>query len=68
MVRGYEVAKGQYMIVEDEEIEAVQTALEDTIKIRSRAPDIRSAAAASGSSVLRQDFERIAIPPATAVS
>src|SRR5712672_3188404 len=24
MVRGYEVAKGQYMIVEDEEIEAVQ--------------------------------------------
>jgi non-homologous end joining protein Ku len=24
MVRGYEVAKGQYMIVEDEELEAVQ--------------------------------------------
>ena len=24
MVRGYEVAKGQYMIVEDEEVEAVQ--------------------------------------------
>src|SRR5436305_3716348 len=33
MVRGYEVAKGQYMIVEDEEIEAVQIESTHTIDI-----------------------------------
>jgi DNA end-binding protein Ku len=33
MVRGYEVAKGQYMIVEDEEIEAVQIESTRTIDI-----------------------------------
>jgi Ku protein len=33
MVRGYEVAKGQYMIVEDEEIEAVQIESTRTIEI-----------------------------------
>ncbi len=32
-VRGYEVAKGQYMIVEDEEIEAVQIESTRTIDI-----------------------------------
>jgi len=33
MVRGYEVAKGQYMIIEDEEIEAVQIESTRTIDI-----------------------------------
>src|SRR5438046_8809376 len=33
MVRGYEVAKGQYMIVEDDEIEAVQIESTHTIDI-----------------------------------
>jgi hypothetical protein len=33
MVRGYEVAKGQYMIVEDQEIEAVQIESTRTIDI-----------------------------------
>jgi DNA end-binding protein Ku len=33
MVRGYEVAKGRYMIVEDEEIEAVQVESTRTIDI-----------------------------------
>ena len=33
MVRGYEVAKGRYMIVEDEEIEAVQIESTRTIDI-----------------------------------
>ena len=32
-VRGYEVAKGQYMIVEDEEIEAIQIESTRTIDI-----------------------------------
>ena len=32
-VRGYEVAKGQYMVVEDEEIEAVQIESTRTIDI-----------------------------------
>jgi non-homologous end joining protein Ku len=33
MVRGYEVAKNQYMIVEDQEIEAVQIESTRTIEI-----------------------------------
>ena len=38
MVRGYEVAKGQYMIVEDEEIEAVQIESTRTIDIDQFVP------------------------------
>ena len=38
MVRGYEVAKGQYMIVEDEEIEAVQIDSTRTIDIDQFVP------------------------------
>ena len=38
MVRGYEVAKGQYMIVEDEEIEAVQIESPRTIDIDQFVP------------------------------
>src|SRR5580693_4156997 len=38
MVRGYEVAKNQYMIVEDEEIEAVQTESTRTIDIDQFVP------------------------------
>jgi DNA end-binding protein Ku len=38
MVRGYEVAKGQYMIVEDEEIEAVQIESTRTIDINQFVP------------------------------
>jgi Ku70/Ku80 beta-barrel domain len=42
MVRGYEVAKGQYMIVEDEEIEAVQIESTRTIDIDRFVPKMRS--------------------------
>src|SRR5207302_7212136 len=38
MVRGYEVAKGQYMIVEDQEIEAVQIESTRTIDIDQFVP------------------------------
>jgi len=38
MVRGYEVAKGQYMIVEDEEIDAVQIESTRTIDIDQFVP------------------------------
>jgi DNA end-binding protein Ku len=38
MVRGYEIAKGQYMIVEDEEIEAVQIESTRTIDIDQFVP------------------------------
>ena len=38
MVRGYEVAKGQYMIVEDEEVEAVQIESTRTIDIDQFVP------------------------------
>src|SRR6476469_2771169 len=38
MVRGYEVAKGQYMIVEDEEIEAVEVESTRTIEIDQFVP------------------------------
>jgi len=38
MVRGYEVAKGQYMVVEDEEIEAVQIESTRTIDIDQFVP------------------------------
>jgi DNA end-binding protein Ku len=38
MVRGYEVAKGHYMIVEDEEIEAVQIESTRTIDIDQFVP------------------------------
>src|SRR5262249_60656335 len=38
MVRGYEVAKGQYTIVEDEEIEAVQIESTRTIDIDQFVP------------------------------
>src|ERR1700741_5640835 len=38
MVRGYEIAKGQYMIVEDEEIEAVQIESTRTIDIDQLVP------------------------------
>jgi DNA end-binding protein Ku len=41
-VRGYEVAKGQYMIVEDEEIEAVQIESTRTIDIDRFVPKMRS--------------------------
>ena len=37
-VRGYEVAKGQYMVVEDEEIEAVQIESTRTIDIDQFVP------------------------------
>jgi DNA end-binding protein Ku len=37
-VRGYEVAKGQYMIVEDEEVEAVQIESTRTIDIDQFVP------------------------------
>jgi DNA end-binding protein Ku len=42
MVRGYEVAKGQYMIVEDEEIDAVQIESTRTIDIDQFVPNIDS--------------------------
>jgi DNA end-binding protein Ku len=38
MVRGYEVAKGQYMIVEDQELEAVQIESTRTIDIDQFVP------------------------------
>ena len=38
MVRGYEVAKGQYMVVEDKEIEAVQIESTRTIEIDKFVP------------------------------
>ena len=38
MIRGYEVAKGQYMIVEDEEVEAVQIESTRTIDIDQFVP------------------------------
>jgi DNA end-binding protein Ku len=38
MVRGYEVAKGQYMVVEDQEIEAVQIESTRTIDIDQFVP------------------------------
>ena len=41
-VRGYEVAKGQYMIVEDEEIEAVQIESTRTIDMTDLFQKVRS--------------------------
>jgi DNA end-binding protein Ku len=46
-VRGYEVAKGQYLIVEDEEIEAVQIESTRMIDIDQFVPKTRSMSAIS---------------------
>ena len=41
-MRGYEVAKGQYMVVEDEEIESVQIESTRTIDIDHSFQKVRS--------------------------
>ena len=44
MVRGYEIAKGQYMVVEDEETEAVQIESGGSLNYDERRRDRTSAA------------------------